>query len=188
MLIKTEDDILSLIREDKWMMDILQTAKLLELPDWWICAGFVRSKIWDALHDFSERTPLPDIDVIYFDPVNIDEFSEKKYEERLMTLLPHVPWSVKNEARMHMANNFPPYDSSVDAISKFPETASALGITIDSEDSLILAAPWGIADVLHFEIRPTPFFAETKERYFMYEQRIKNKNWSFIWKKVKIIQ
>ena len=40
----------------------------------WIC----RSKIWDILHDFSERTPIPDIDVIYFDPTNIDELDGKE--------------------------------------------------------------------------------------------------------------
>lgn len=67
MLIKSEEDILWLIREDKWMMELLKCAKSLNLPDWWICAGFVRSKIWDVLHGFNERTTLPDIDVIYYD-------------------------------------------------------------------------------------------------------------------------
>jgi hypothetical protein len=62
-----EEKIISLISEDVWMMAILKSAKSLDLPDWWICAGFVRSKIWDTLHDFRVRTPIPDIDVIYFD-------------------------------------------------------------------------------------------------------------------------
>jgi len=186
MLIRTEEDILSLISEDKWMMDILQAAKALNLPDWWICAGFVRSKVWDALHNFKDRTALPDIDVIYFDPTNIDESVEKEYEARLLRLMPNLPWSVKNEARMHLANNISPYSSSVDAISKFPEIASALGVSIDGEGNLILAAPWGIEDVINFEIRPTPYFMETKERKFMYEERIRKKNWKSIWKSLKV--
>ncbi len=45
MYIKTEQDIIKLIQSDTWMMEILQTAKSLQLPDWWVCAGFVRSKI-----------------------------------------------------------------------------------------------------------------------------------------------
>ena len=188
MLIKTEEDILFLISEDKWMMDVLRAAKTLNLPDWWICAGFVRSKVWDALHQFQERTALPDIDVIYFDPTNIDESVEKEYEDRLDQLIPHLPWSVKNEARMHIANQISPYSSSVDAISKFPEIASALGVTIDSEGKLILAAPWGIEDVINFEIRPTPYFMETKERKFIYEERIRKKNWKAIWANVNIMQ
>ena len=68
--IKTKDDIINLIQNDKWMMDILEQAKKLNLPDWWIGAGFVRSKIWDVLHEYKERTPMSassDIDLIYFD-------------------------------------------------------------------------------------------------------------------------
>ena len=67
MYIKTEQDIIKLIQNDTWMMGILQTAKSLQLPDWWICAGFVRSKIWDVLHGYEVRTLTPDIDIIYFD-------------------------------------------------------------------------------------------------------------------------
>ena len=66
-MINSEEDIIRLVSEDEWMMDILRSAKSLNLPDWWVCAGFVRSKIWDVLHEFNDRTPLPDIDVIYFD-------------------------------------------------------------------------------------------------------------------------
>lgn len=76
-MIQTNDDIVRIIQEDEWMMDILRSAQSLNLPDWWVCAGFVRSKIWDVLHEFDERTPLSDIDVIYFDPSNIDEETEK---------------------------------------------------------------------------------------------------------------
>lgn len=74
---QTTEDIKNLILEDKWMMDILGAAQQLDLPDWWICAGFVRSKIWDALHGYIERTPLEDIDVIYFDANNKEESEEK---------------------------------------------------------------------------------------------------------------
>lgn len=85
-----EEKVISLIKEDSWMMDILKSAKSLNLPDWWIYAGFVRSKIWDTLHNFNERTPIPDIDVIYFDPANMDEAEEKLLEEKLKAL-PRLP-------------------------------------------------------------------------------------------------
>lgn len=188
MLIKTENDILALVEEDQWMMEILHAAKSLNLPDWWISAGFVRSKIWDVLHDFRERTPLSDIDVIYFDESNTDELAEKEFEKQLNHILPKLPWSVKNEARMHSVNNIPPYLSSVDAISKFPETATALGLTLDSNNYLVLTAPWGIDDVIHMKIKPTPFFLETDSLMFLYEERIKKKNWSLIWHKVEVVK
>ena len=181
-----EETIISIIKDDQWMMEILQAAKSLNLPDWWICAGFVRSKIWDTLHHFNERTPLPDIDVIFFDPVNTDEFEEKKLEKELKSRMPCVPWSVKNEARMHIRSNMLPYSSSVDAISKFPETATALGVKLDENDNVILAAPWGISDLVNLEVKPTHFFTETKERAAIYEKRTAKKTWKSTWYQLKI--
>ncbi|GMO01380.1 nucleotidyltransferase family protein [Parageobacillus thermoglucosidasius] len=185
-MIKDEKDIIRLIKEDEWMMDILRAVKSLNLPDWWVCAGFVRSKIWDVLHGFKERTPIPDVDVIYFDDTNTEEAEEKKFETRLRNILPNIPWSVKNEARMHVVNNIPPYSSSVDAISKFPETATSLGVKLDEKDKIILVAPWGVEDVINLEVKPTPYFKESKERAQIYEERITKKNWKDIWYKVNV--
>lgn len=186
MILKTEQDLFKIIRDDAWMMDILVAARSLHLPDWWVCAGFVRSKIWDTRHHFSERTLIPDIDVIYFSPSTISELEEKKLEDVLKALMPNTPWSVKNQARMHLRNKMAPYSSSVDAISKFPETATALGVKLDEEDNVILTAPHGIQDVINLDVRPTPFFAETKERMALYEARLLKKNWPSIWGKLNI--
>ncbi|MGF9963576.1 nucleotidyltransferase family protein [Bacillus rhizoplanae] len=186
MKLTNEQDIIQLIKEDTWMMEILQTAKQLYLPDWWVCAGFVRAKIWDTLHGFEERTPIPDVDVIYFDAEHIDELEEKKYEQQLLNMSPNVPWSVKNEARMHLINNMPSYSSSVDAISKFPETATALGMKLNENDEIVLAAPWGVKDVLNLELRPTPYYEEAKEHASIYEERVRKKKWQEKWSKVKV--
>lgn len=186
MELMNEQDIIREIETDIWMMQILKTVKKLDLPEWWICAGFVRSKIWDLLHDFESRTVLPDVDVIYFDTKNIDEITEKKMENKLKFLMSDIPWSVKNQARMHVKSNMLPYSSSFDGISKFPETVTALGVKLDAKDNIILTAPWGIQDVLNLEVKPTPFFCETKTRGEIYKNRITNKNWKEIWPMLKI--
>lgn len=183
---KTVEDIVELIEADTEMMGILRAAKTLNLPDWWICAGFVRSKIWDHLHGFTERTSTPDVDVIYFEPNAMDESIEKGLEGKLKEILPGVPWSVKNEARMHVVNNIPPYISSVDAISKFPETATALGVKLNEKDHVILTAPCGIEDVLQLKLKPTLYFSETKERAAIYEERVVKKNWKSRWHRVEV--
>ncbi|MCR2821284.1 nucleotidyltransferase family protein [Lederbergia panacisoli] len=186
MGIHNEIDIICLIEQDYWMMNILHNAQSLELPDWWICAGFVRSKIWDELHGFTNRTPLLDIDVIYFEPHNLKEETEKEYEDHLRALDPTIPWSVKNEARMHIRNNVPPYESSTDAISKFPESATALGVKLDSNNQIILTAPHGIHDVIHLEVRPTPYILDNQLLTTLYEERILKKNWKSTWTKLEI--
>jgi len=183
---KTADDIMKLIKEDVWMMDILKTAKALQLPEWWICAGFVRSKIWDNLHGFEKRTRLEDIDVIYFDPTNLDESIEKKYEDILKDLKMDIPWSVKNEARMHLKNNIQPYQSCVDAISKFPETATALGVKLNERDDIILTAPCGIDDAINGIIKPSPNFLSSMEAIEIFEARLLQKNWKQKWPMLQI--
>jgi uncharacterized protein len=185
---KCEDEVIQIVQADKWMMDILYAVRSLNLPDWWVCAGFVRSKIWDVLHHFDIRTPTADVDVIYFDPNNLNEQTEKDLEEKLKKLLPRIPWSVKNQARMHEINDISPYSSSEDAISKFPETVTALGVKLDDYDEVILIAPHGIHDVINFTIKPTPFFKETMERMAIYRARIQKKKWQATWEKVKTFE
>jgi uncharacterized protein len=187
-MLKNKEDVIKLIRIDGKMMEIIKVASTLNLPDWWICAGFVRSKIWDTLHGFNERTATPDVDVIYFDHNNMDEHVEKELENKLVSMMPTIPWSVKNQARMHIINNLPPYTSSEDAISRFPETATALGVKLDKENHLVLTAPWGLEDVIHLEVKPTPYFTETKELGAIYKERIIKKNWKPIWPKIKVHQ
>ncbi|WKA54625.1 nucleotidyltransferase family protein [Planococcus shixiaomingii] len=184
-VVQSEKDLLVLIEEDVWMIEVLRAAQSLKLPDWWVCAGFVRSKIWDTLHGFHVRTSLADIDVIYFDPENLTEREEKELEKKLGQLMPGLPWSVKNQARMHVLNRLDPYISSTDAVSKFPETATALGLKLDEQGTLLLTAPCGIDDVIKMKIRPTPHFANDKRLLAIYEERVKRKNWQATWEKVK---
>nr|GGG67609.1 hypothetical protein GCM10011398_09230 [Virgibacillus oceani] len=184
---KTEQDVIHLIEKDPWMVEVLSIAKSLALPDWWICAGFVRSKIWDTLHGYEQRTPIQDVDVVYFDKANLDESKEKQLEMDLAAMNPTIPWSVKNEARMHLINKLPPYKSSEDAISKFPETATALGVKLNQNNRVILTAPHGIEDAVQFKVKPTPFF-QNKFLYPIYKQRITNKKWHTIWPNINLVE
>ncbi|TRZ37936.1 nucleotidyltransferase family protein [Niallia circulans] len=182
----TEQEVMKWIKDDEWMMDILQIVQKLDLPDWWICAGFVRSKIWDKVHHFSVRTPLPDIDVIYYDANNIEEEEEKQLEQKLKQLHSLLPWSVKNQARMHTLNDFPPYTSAVDGIAHFTETATALGVKLDEDGSLVFAAPWGITDTVSLKVRPTPLYEKPDKRN-IYENRVIKKAWQNHWTRLEIL-
>jgi len=175
------------ITDDRWMMDILRSVRQLDLPDHWVCAGFVRSKIWDMLHQIEPRTELADIDVVYYDPNDLDENHEKEWERQLSLIQPDVPWSVKNEARMHLANGIAPYTSTVDAISCFPETATALGVKLDEHDQVILTAPCGLIDVFEMNIRVNPRFFQTRGDIHIYQQRVEQKNWQHTWNRLTIV-
>ncbi|MGA3676637.1 nucleotidyltransferase family protein [Lysinibacillus agricola] len=183
--IKTEE-LKRLIAADDWMMGILTTVEKLQLPDSWVCAGFVRSKVWDVLHEKKYRTPLADIDVIYFDKVNALEDYEKQYEQELKKYLPDEPWSVKNQARMHVVNNSEPYQSSIDGIAHFPEIPTAIGVRLINE-KLEIAAPHGIQHLTSGIVAPTPYFQKESPMHEVYLNRVRNKQWELSWSKLQIV-
>jgi hypothetical protein len=181
---KKEKDILAVIASDKWMMEILHLVKQLELPDWWIGAGFVRNKIWDVLHGYNQRTALNDVDVIYFDPANIDQKIQDAHWQKLVDARPEINWSVKNQAAMHLYNGDAPYASSTDALSKWVETPTCIGVSLDKQDQLILTAPHGIEDLINLRVTMNPDYTRDPERY---KERVQKKNWQTLWPKLKII-
>jgi len=171
--IQTDKEILGAISADSWMMKVLATVSKLDLPDWWIGAGFVRNKVWDKIFDLEKRTPLGDIDVVFFDPKNQSEAREIEHESRLSKVMLGEKWSVTNQARMHLA----------DAIAAWPETATSIAVRI-SDNRLELLAPHGVDDLVAGIVRPTPRFEQKKEQYLVRQTK---KNWRVKWPGLKLI-
>jgi hypothetical protein len=177
-----ESDIPKRIEGDAAMMTILRATASLGLPDWWIGAGFVRNKVWDVLSGLN-RTPPGDIDVVYFDPNDLSEDRELEYQDRLEASCATGKWSVTNQARMHVENGDEPYTSSLDAIAHWPETATAVAITLDDAGHVVFCAPCGAGDLLQMIVRPTPAF---EKKLDVFRARLEKKNWSMKWPKVRI--
>lgn len=188
----TREGIIKIIENDAWMMDSLHVVKKLNLPDWWIGAGFVRSKVWDTLHGYKKRTPLPDIDVIYLDKndFSVEEASQEttkqeiKYEKLLKKLTPETNWSVTNQARMHVFHKDKPYKSSEKALAQWVETATCIGVRLDSRNNIVLATPRGIDDLVNLILRPIP---DSYEDLSIFISRVQKKEWLKKWPKLKII-
>nr|WP_026021462.1 nucleotidyltransferase family protein [Paenibacillus senegalensis] len=176
------DALLELIRNNKEMMKDLTIIRELNLPDWYAAAGYVRNYVWDTLHGYSERTPLNDIDIIYYNADELDEEIEKKYEQILEQETGISIWSVKNQARMHLKNGEMPYSSVEDALSRWPETVTAVGIRLEKDDTLSVISPHGLEDLFELRVRRSPLFMD--ESY--YRARITRKNWKEIWPKLEI--
>jgi hypothetical protein len=181
--LRNAGDVCQFFAASSWHRTVLETVRALDLPDWWIGAGFVRNAVWDHLHGFSSPTPLDDIDVVWFDPAR----AEKSIDDSLLTSLrvrqPDLPWSVKNQARMHLRNGDRPYRSSVDAMCHWPETATAIAVTLRRDDALELAAPFGVDDLLAMVLRPTPHFRA--HRLAAYRERQRAKSWHTRWPRLR---
>ena len=177
------DGILAMLSDRPDIMDRLADVAALDLPDCWIGAGFVRSPVWDRLHGYTTPTAVPDIDVIYFDPDDPDPRAETVLEGRLRAMSPGLPWSVRNQARMHLRNGDDPYKGSCDAVGKWVETATAVAARVGANGAPELLAPHGVADLLGLVVRPTPHY---RRRMAVFEQRVAAKNWTAVWPRLRI--
>ncbi|MDP4000027.1 MAG: nucleotidyltransferase family protein [bacterium] len=164
------------------MMDVLRSASELDLPDWMIGAGFVRNKVWDHLHGYTDAHRGADIDLIYFDPDSTDEQVEKRYERKLSEKMDE-DWSVTNQVRMHEEHGDAPYRDSEDALAYWPETATCVAVRIGKQGKLELIAPHGIDDLVNLVVRPGPLHTKPEEA----RARIAEKRWLERWPKLKVI-
>ncbi|MHA0855385.1 nucleotidyltransferase family protein [Paenibacillus sp. CMAA1364] len=163
-------------------MKDLKVIRALHLPDGYVAAGYVRNYIWDTLHGYSTRTPLNDIDIIYYNPNQLDEEIDKEYERILNLVTGRLIWSVKNQARMHIRNGVKPYQSVEDAMSYWPETATAVGFRMENDNSISVICPYGLEDLFELRVRKSPLFKDDS----FYKTRVIEKNWIEIWPKLEI--
>ena len=108
MQLRTAADVAAFIIGDPRRQAILNAVRRQRLPDWAVGAGFIRSAVWDALHGYAEPTTLSDVDVLFFDAAEVSREREAALERALAEAMADVPWSVKNQARMHQRNGDAP--------------------------------------------------------------------------------
>lgn len=158
------DQLFAIVRNTPWLMASLHEALRLDLKDWFIAAGAIRSTVWDHLHGRDCRATPSDIDLVYFDPAT--PYAE---DVRLQTQLGAIEigdagrleWDVTNQAQVHTwysngQTDVPllaPLQSTQHGLSTWPETATTLGVRLEADDSLTLAAPLGLEDLFALRLR-----------------------------------
>lgn len=176
-----KEKLLQLLESDRDRMQLLRAARALDLPDWCIAAGFVRNLVWDYLHGYQNRTPLNDVDLIYFDNSDISVARDELLEQQLQKSAP-CRWSVKNQARMHIRNHDSPYLSSQDAMSYWPEVETAVGVKLKNNGELELISPFSTAQVISNTITVNPH----KPQPAVFNERITLKGWLTRWPQLKV--
>jgi hypothetical protein len=180
--LRDAQDVCDFILDDPFRRSVVQAARSAGLPDGAIGAGFVRQSIWDCLHGFSPTSRFADIDVLYFDPSDLTPESELRIEQELGRRMPGVPWEVTNQARMHVHNDDPAYRNTEDAIAHWLETPTALAVRLAPRAAPGLIAPFGFADLLAIQIKPTPAGIRRRDAY---RKRLRQKEWHQRWPKVR---
>jgi len=180
MLIR--QDLLQAIQLNTDLMKILIIIRNLGLKDSWLAAGSIRNFIWNLLSDKSPFDRETDVDVIFFDP-DISYEETVSLEKKLREDFPQYQWELKNQVYMHQHSpHTVPYTSSRDAMSKYPERCTAIGLRLHADATLELFAPYGLEDILNFQVSPTPHFLDNEDRMKLYQERLSKKNWQEKWK------
>lgn len=177
----TDQEILERLGQDQAIREILEIIRSLELKDSWLAAGSVRNFIWNILSNKPGFDAETDVDVIFFDPT-VSYEKTLQLEMELRKAFPAYSWELKNQVYMHIHSpNTQPYTSSKDAMSKYPECCTAIGLRLLEDNQLELFAPYGLADIRAFQVRPTPHFLADAERKKLYMERLSKKNWQAKW-------
>ncbi len=177
------DRVASLLAASPAHMDALQVAALAGPAGGWLAAGFVRNAVWDAL---SGRAPdiayLADLDLVHHDAAESTPMADERYEAALRAARP-LPWSVRNQARMHARNGHPPYRDLAEALSHWPETATAIAVRLVAGRIQVLA-PFGVEDLLAMIIRPGPAHAADPA---VLRARLSSKGWQARWNGLRVL-
>jgi len=175
--VEYEQRIVELIESDQLRMRALLAVKTLNLPHWLIAAGFVRNKVWSSI--YGGDVELNDIDVIYYCRLDTSQQRDSALEQQLNNLEPELPWSVKNQAHMHLKNDDPIYKSTLDAMSYWPEVQTAIGVRLDDKDDITLQCCFGFNMLFNGQINRNP--ARSIE---VFNNRLRKKERQKLWPKL----
>ena len=184
-----EARLVSLVRCSPVLMRALRAARSVNPPDWVIGAGAIRDRAWDHLHGFTRATPVKDVDLAFFDPVSLDGERERGVQRALTAQAPELAWDVTNQAGVHLwyphvfGVEVDPLASTSDAVATWPETATAIGVRLLSDDTIRVVAPYGLDDLFGLVCRRNPRRA-TREQY---RRRVENKRIAKRWPRVTIL-
>ncbi|MBL4806701.1 MAG: nucleotidyltransferase family protein [Rhodobacteraceae bacterium] len=139
----------------------LETARCLNLPDWWIVSGALYNTVWNHLTDRPEMHGIKDIDLFYFDPDTSWE-AEDRVIKSATGFADNPPIEIRNQARVHLwyekhfGRTITPLTSCKNGIDRFACKTHCVGLRLEPDNQLTLYAPYGLRDIFAFNIVPNP--------------------------------
>jgi hypothetical protein len=159
-----EPRLVAIVRADPGLMHVLTTVRALDLPDWRVFSGAVYQSVWNHVTGRPPGYGIKDYDLGYFDP-DTSWDAEDAVIQRVAAAF-ETPFrdmvEVRNQARVHLwfQDRFgEPYDALTgtdEALSRFVAPAFAVGVRLEMDDAISIAAPFGLDDVFALTLRPNP--------------------------------
>ena len=153
----------AVVRAAPRLMQVLRTARDLDLPDWLIMSGAIYQPVLNHLTGRAPEHGLKDYDLGYFDGSDVSYDAEDvvirevaaAFDEPLSRLV-----EVRNQARVHLwfegkyGEAYAPLGSTAEALRRFVSPMFAVGVRLTVDDALAIEAPFGLADLFAIRLRP----------------------------------
>ena len=159
-----ETRLADIVRADPGLMHVLTTVRGLGLDDWRVFSGAVYQSVWNAVTGRPAGYGIRDYDLGYFDP-DVSWEAEDAVIKRVAAAF-EPPFSdmveVRNQARVHLwfEGKFgEPYEALTgtdEALARFVAPAFAVGVRLEEDETISVAAPFGLEDVFSLTLRPNP--------------------------------
>ncbi len=163
-MIALEPRLVEIVRADPGLMHVLRGVREQNLPDWRVFSGAVYQSVWNALTGRPAGYGVRDYDVGYFDPDtswDAEDVVIKRvaaaFEEPFRSTV-----EVRNQARVpiwfpaHFGEPYEPLSGTDEALERFVSPAFAVGVRLEPDDSISVAAPLGLEDIFALTLRPNP--------------------------------
>ena len=156
------DALFAILSADPLVCGALERARRLDLPDWRVVSGTLYNSVWNALTGRASGYGIRDVDLFYFDAVDLSYEAEDaviKAGAAMFEGLP-VPAEIRNQARVHLwfeqrfGTGCPRFTSSDHSIRCFASKTHAVGIRLEADGSLDLCAPFGLDDLFSLRVAP----------------------------------
>ena len=154
-----------IVRGTPTLMQVLQRARDLDLPDWLIFSGAVYQRVLNRLTGRDADYGIKDYDLGYFDPADISYEAEDAVIRRVAAAFePPVREmvEVRNQARVHLwfegkfGEPYAPLANSAEALTRFVSPLFAVAVRLEPDDRLQIMAPFGLDDLFALRLRPNP--------------------------------
>ncbi len=163
---------------------------MLHMSNWYLGAGGITQTVWNVLHGFDPEHGILDYDLVYYDEDTSSEAQDayiQKGKEIFKDIA--IPVEIVNEARVHLwykkelgyPNDQDKYNTTEEAISIWPTTATSIGVRKNPDGSFKVFAPFGLDDLLHMVVRAN----KPKITPKVYQDKVDR--WTKLWPKLKVI-
>jgi len=138
-----------IIRSSPLFMEVLTGLLDDGLPDRLLVAGAIYNLVWNRLTGRPDLNGINDIDVFYFDGMDLSYEAEDVVIQRLARRFAHLPLPVqiRNQARVHLGfeqkfgSPFAPLTSSVAMLDRYASKTHAVAARLEADDTLTSTPP-----------------------------------------------